>query len=189
MTLNLACIIEGHGESEALPIVLRRMGHAIAAQEPIRIVHKVRIPRGSLLKTGELERAVDLVGRRLGGDGVLLILLDSDDDPPCLLGPNLCSRARRARPDLQIEVILARREFEAWFLAAADSLGFVSPDREVEEIRGAKEELAERMGGKYSPSIDQAALAARFDLQAARRARSFDRFYRKVEALLAGSGP
>jgi len=54
-----------------------------------------------------------------------------------------------------------------------------------ESIRGAKEWLSKRMqpGKAYSPTADQAALAASLDLQAARRAPSFDKFYREVVRL------
>ena len=51
-----------------------------------------------------------------------MILADSDDDPPCLLGPELLKKAMQIRPDVPIGVALAQREFESWFLAAAQSL-------------------------------------------------------------------
>jgi hypothetical protein len=51
-----------------------------------------------------------------------------------------------------------------------------------ESIRGAKEWLTRHMqpGRAYSPTVDQAALAAKLDFQAAKRAPSFDKFYREV---------
>ncbi len=102
-------------------------------------------------------------------------------------------RAREARSDLAIGVVLAKREFEAWFLAAADSLrgkrglatNLTAPD-DPEAIRGAKEWLTARMapGRRYVETLDQSALAATFDLELARRAPSFDKLYRQVAALI-----
>ena len=73
---------------------------------------------------GELERQVEFAGRSVAPDGAILILLDSDADGACPAedGPALLSRARRARNDLAISVVLASKEFEAWFIAAARSL-------------------------------------------------------------------
>src|SRR5438094_886194 len=60
------------------------------------------------------------------------------------------------------------------------------PPPDPEAVRGAKEWLSRHMppGQPYRPTVDQPALAARFDLQAARRADSFDKCYREVVRLL-----
>jgi hypothetical protein len=87
------------------------------------ILHPIRIPRSRLLKPGELERAVDLAGRRVGDGGGLCILLDAEDDCPAELGPRLLKRVRSScRPGIALSLVLAKREFESWFLAAARSL-------------------------------------------------------------------
>ena len=93
---------------------------------------------------------------------------------------------------MPIAVVMARREFEAWFLAAAGSLGGrrglpgdVAAPPNPEDIRGAKEWLSQRIpSGAYSPAVDQASLAAVFDLELARGAPSFDKCYRDVVSLL-----
>ena len=79
-------------------------------------------PEIKVVKKGELERAVELAARKIGGQGAIFILLDSDDDCPAQLGPALLCRALEVRSDLPIAVVLAKHEFEAWFLAAAESL-------------------------------------------------------------------
>jgi hypothetical protein len=91
-----------------------------------------------------------------------------------------------------VYVILPRREFEAWFLAAAESLrghrGLplnLVPPQYPEEVRGAKEWLRARMQGRtYSPTIDQPALAPNMDLNQGRSAASFDKCYRDLRALI-----
>ena len=51
-----------------------------------------------------------------------LILLDANSDCPRELAPNVLERAQAARSDHRIQVVLAKMEYEAWFLAVADSL-------------------------------------------------------------------
>lgn len=89
--------------------------------------------------------------------------------------------------------MLAKTEYEAWFLAAANSVagrqdidpGAVPPDQ-PESIRNAKGWLTRRMppGRSYQETLDQPALTAIFDLQAAKRAPSFDKLWRDVATLL-----
>ena len=193
MVIPLACIVEGDGEVEAVPIVIRRIVQGIDPSLSLKIHHPLRVPRNKLVKPGELERSIELAARRVGMGGAIFVILDSDDDCPATLGPELLDRARKIRPDLSISVVLAKREFEAWFLAAAESLrgkrglaeNIESPS-DPESIRGAKEWLTARMveGRKYVETLDQPALVAAFDLLRARRANSFDKLFRDVVAIL-----
>jgi hypothetical protein len=196
--LKLACIVEGHGEVDAVPLLLRRVALAIRPDLSLHVEQPLRVSRNKLVKPRELERTVELASRRTGPRGAVLLLLDSDDECPAHLAPALLSRARSTRSDLAIGVVLAKREFEAWFLAAAESLRGkrgLSPDltapEEPESIRGAKEWLTAHMesGRKYVETLDQPALAAIFDLELARRAPSFDKLYREVASLLAHISP
>jgi hypothetical protein len=192
MQLQIVCIVEGHGECESVPILIRRIANRFDPGLDVRIPHPIRIPRSKLLKPRELERAVQLAAARAQPGGGILVILDSDDDCPATLAPDLLRRMRAARSDLPSAIVLANREFESWFLAAARSLrgqkglpeDIESPER-PEAIRGAKEWLSQRMGtGAYSASVDQASLTAVFDLEPARRAPSFDKCYREVIHLL-----
>lgn len=79
-------------------------------------------------------------------------------------------------------MVLANREYEAWFIAAAESLngcrGFQSHANDVQvdpEIpRNAKGWVRERMPAGYGETTDQPAFSARFDLDLAhQRSRSF----------------
>lgn len=190
---RIASIVEGHGECEAVPILIRRIALSLdPALMPM--VHPVlRVPAARLIKQGEIERAVELAARKNAGKGGIFVLLDADDGCPAQDAPALLQRAARARSDMPLAVVFAKREFEAWFLAAAESLrghrglpADLAAPAEPEIIRGAKEWLAQRMPGNrgYSETSDQPALAAAFDLTAARRADSFDKCYREIVRLL-----
>ncbi|MBK7877741.1 MAG: DUF4276 family protein [Planctomycetes bacterium] len=189
--IRIGCIVEGQGEVQAVPVLLRRMLYERHAGVSFELLPPLRGKRSRLVLPGELERAVDLLASLVGPDGRMLVLLDADEDCPKELAPHLLGRARRARPDRCVEVVLATMEFENWFHAALTSLrGVRGLPMDVEDahspemIRGAKERLVGLMG--YSPTIDQAALTARMDLERARRAPSFDKLCRAVEALIAG---
>jgi hypothetical protein len=192
MAVRIACIVEGYGECSAVPILIRRIASRFDAGLAVHIPHPIRIPKSKLLKPGELEKAVEFASMHAGADGGILVVLDSDDDCPAHLAPNLLARTRAARGDLPSAVVLANREFESWFLAAARSLrgyrGFpedLDPPPQPEAIRGAKEWLNQRATtGAYSANVDQASLTDKFDLDSARRAPSFDKCCREVIRLL-----
>lgn len=190
MPLRFACVVEGHGDALSVPDILRRLVRHLGHREP-QLVGPFRVPKSTLVRQGELERVVERAARRLGGRGSIVVVLDADDDLPCLLGPALAARAAAARPDVATCVVVANREKEAWYLAALASLRGhrgVPPDavapENPEAIRDAKGALRRLTGRPYSETTDQAAFGRLFDLDEARRgARSFDHFYRGVSAL------
>lgn len=194
--IEVGFVVEGHGDTQAVPEVFRRIVSVEFPGVPIRFRETLRVPRDKLKKPGELERAVEFLSRRLGGSRAILITIDTEGERPGCLGPSLLERARKQRPDVPVGVALAHHEFENWLIAAAESLaGFRDLRHDLkcppdpEEIQGAKEWLSDRMSGRpYRETTDQAPLAKRFDLAAARRARSFDKFYREVVRLCGQAG-
>ncbi len=193
--VTIACIVEGHGEVRALPVLLRRIGAELDPGTYLRLPPPYRINRSSLLRPEKLEDVVRTQGDRVTGAGGVLLLIDADDDCPAELGPGLLARAHGARPDRNIAVVLASREFEAWFLAAAPSLTGhrelpegLAPPQNPEAVRGAKEWLGtKRPGRPYREASDQAAFTAVFDMKMAReKSPSFDKFWREVERLIRG---
>ena len=191
--VKLGLVVEGHGDFKAAPILFRRIGFDIDPNVSLDVQQPIRRPRSSLVhKPGELERAVELAALKARPRGGVFVLFDSDDDCPATLAPPLLTRAAAAGMGLPVFVILPQREFEGWFLAAAESLrgkrglpADLAPPQNPEEIRGAKGWLRERMHGHvYSETIDQPALAAIFDLHQARAAQSFDKCYRDVRSLI-----
>src|SRR3990172_6375612 len=193
MILNLGCIVEGHGDVQAVPVLLRRLQQAWDPALDLNIPRPERVGRYKLVKSGELEGRVESVARRLPTPRAILILIDAEDDCPKQLAPELLARAKEVRPDIPMAVVLAKREFEAWFLAAIESLagrrGLSSELPAVldpEAVSGAKEFLTRNMQGSraYAETLDQPALAAVFDLELARtRSDSCGKCRREVERL------
>lgn len=190
MTIPIVSIVEGQGETHALPLLLRRLAAEICPQYWVEARYPIRVPRDRLLKPGQLERYVQIAALQAGGGGVL-IMIDAEDQTsgcPASLGPRIYDRTTIARGDVPALVVIAKNEYEAWFVAAAESLrgkrnlrSDIAPPQNPEDIRGAKEWLQHHMtgGNTYSETLDQPALTELFDLQAARRSPSFDRFYRR----------
>src|SRR5579875_3662216 len=175
-SLPIACIVAGHGEVQAVPILIRRIAAVVDPALSIDVQSPLRVPRSTLIRDQELERAVELAARKTGGRGGILIRVDSDDDCPAEPGPQLLARAHKTRSDLPISVVLAKREFEAWFLSSAELLrgkrglpGNRTSPPSPESIRGAKQWMTRHMtGGRtHTETLDQPALTALFDLDQA----------------------
>jgi hypothetical protein len=186
-------VVEGHGDVEAVPIMVHRIANHVMPDQVVQITTPLRTPKSRLIKPGELERAVEFAARRVSRVGGVLVVIDSDDDCPAEVGPQLLARASKALPALPVAVVLAKREMECWFIAAAESLASrigLPPDLQAppnpESIRGAKEWLTSRMQGSrsYSPTLDQPILARFFDLNSALLADSFAKLHRDIQWLL-----
>jgi hypothetical protein len=192
--MEIGCIIEGEGEEDTLPVLLRRIIQEIDPSTFVQLPRPFRRPKGQLKKQPLLSQAVSQVAQRLSPPRALLIVIDADDDCPAELGPRLLGWAQAARQDVPIALVMANREYEAWFLAAAESLrghrgieaDIVAP-ADPEVIAGAKEWLTGRMprGRPYSPMSHQASFSAAIDLELARhRAPSFEKLCRDVRRLV-----
>ncbi len=190
----IACIVEGAGEAEAVPELVRRIAHHLEPPVTVDPVLSQRISRSRLAgKPPYLERAIEFAARRAGSGGAILLVLDADDDCPKTLAPSLLERARAVRGDMRVAVVLAKCEYEAWFLAAASSLrgqhGLAAdlvPPAEPEAVRDAKGWLTRHMpiGAPYKETLHQLQLTRYFDLALARSAGSFDKLWRDIQVLV-----
>jgi hypothetical protein len=117
----LGIIVEGHGEVQAAPALVRRIAHSLSFYTLITC-HVRRITKSQLLQPGELEKAVEALTRQIGRNHPLLVLLDADQDCPKELANRLRARCHAAHADVAISIVIANKEYEEWFLAAAKSL-------------------------------------------------------------------
>lgn len=194
--VRIAALVEGEGDVLAVPKLVHRIAHDIRLNRTVVVQPVIPAPVSRLKKNRSLEDEIDNLVRKLRGEGGVLVLLDCDWKNGCPKhdGPAWLQRAQAARPGIPIRLVLAHKEFETWFLAAAESLRGVCglPDNleapeDPERIRGAKEWLKHNMPQHtpYSPVPDQATLTSAFDMTIARRrSDSFDKCYREISAML-----
>ena len=69
--VRIASVVEGHGEVEAVPLLLRRFAAQWDPSVSFEALKPVRIARSKLLKQGELERAIELAASKAPEGGVL----------------------------------------------------------------------------------------------------------------------
>ncbi|MBN1588497.1 MAG: DUF4276 family protein [Pirellulales bacterium] len=201
LVLNLCCIVEGKGEVGAVRVLMERLSTESAGKFWVNLVKTpLRTNKYRLIKRDddtELAKKIRLAVLNLrdcSSPKGILILIDADDDCPAELGPELLCRARGVRSDVPITVVLAKGEFEAWFLAGIEGLrgkhGF-PPELPVfenaESVRDAKGKLSELLVSNhvYKPTADQASVTSVFDLSTAReRSPSFQKLCRALEGLV-----
>ncbi|MEW6303097.1 MAG: hypothetical protein AB1705_06480 [Verrucomicrobiota bacterium] len=186
----IAPIVEGHGDVQSVPLLLRRFATDFAPASQLRLNPAIRVKVGSFLNNNDyFKRHVELAARkaRQWPNSCVLIVLDCEDGCPAELGPDILRRARDCRPDVVTIVILAYREFETWFLAAAASLRGVcglpldlEPPANPEALRDAKGWLSGKMGRPYNEPEHQPRLTAVFSFEEAQGAKSFARTVRKM---------
>lgn len=194
--LRIQPIVEGHGETQAVPVLLRRLLIHAAAYE-IQVSSPVRRHRSQLVTRDGFRRAVELAKLQVDA-AALLVLIDGDDDCPAELGPTLQQWINEDAGPVPARVVVAHREYESWFLATAESLRGTrgirldaDADLSAESHRDAKSRLESLMqhSRSYSETADQPAMSERFDLGLAfRRCRSFRKLVSAFFDLVTGCG-
>lgn len=189
-------IVEGQGDEAAVPVLLRRLRDEAQAWA-LEVARPHRRRRTQLVKKDSLQTAVSVAALREDCTGILVIF-DADDDCPKELAPALEEWAKEAAGGKACAVVMANREYEAWFLASIEAMrgkaaihidATSHPDPEAP--RDAKGEVERRMqsGASYSPTVDQAPLTAHLNLESAyRRCRSFRKLVGAFGELAAAAG-
>jgi hypothetical protein len=179
--MRIQPIVEGYGDVHAVPVLLRRLRDEARAYS-VEVNAPIRKTRYELVNEPLLRKAVRLALLQPECRGIFIVF-DGDDDCPKALAPTLLNWAQQEAADVPCALVMAVREYEAWFLASIESLRGKRGIRldaplcvEPETPRGAKERLEQLMqrGRAYNETADQAALTAQFDMRSAyRRCRSF----------------
>lgn len=191
--IRIVPIVEGFGEVDAVPVLIRRQAESDGIPGGVEILRPIRMSAAALVRSQGLERVTELAARKLGGHGGIFVLLDSEDWCPAKVGPALRARLAAARPDVPCGLVLAHREFEAWFIGASVSLAgrrelpaVMDEHPRPESIRGCKEWLSRQLppGRTYSEVTDQPAFMAVLDLDRAEaHCPSFGKCRRELRAL------
>jgi hypothetical protein len=191
-------IVEGYGEVDAVPNLLRKL-----LQGNNRWDIQVATPKNAhgctnLIKPGGLERFVQLAG--LERDcAVVLILMDADERCPKELAFAFSKRIQAMGAKYSVVIVIAKCEYEAWFLASLETLAGQSLEgrpglpvglqyaEDVEKRVGVKGWLSRQFpeGRIYKETEDQAPMARLLDVALAKkRSRSFRRLTHAIEQAL-----
>lgn len=203
--LCVAPIVEGHGEERSLRLLLERLRRELLSADYVDVLRPNRKRRDRLIhnKGDELAKAVEAAARELAArprDGIvslILVLIDSDEDCAVALAASMQKIANATRPDARTACVVAVKEYETWFVAAAESLSEYlnvaddEPPINPEQQRCGKAWIEKRfLAPKYSETTDQPRLTAKMDLQICReRCPSFDKLCRELEKAMVGSEP
>lgn len=187
--VTVAPIVEGHGEVPAVRTLIGRIGSELL-DTYIEVAQPFRIDSAKMRKPEELAKALRVQAARIRGEGGVLVLRDGDDtDCPVALAESLVPKVGLV--DVPVEIVIARHEYEAWFLAAVESLRAhrsISDDarspQDPEGKRDAKGQLCQLMNESYKETLHQTKFSAVMDLSlAAKRSRSFRRMVNAISKL------
>src|SRR5437764_677538 len=118
MPLRIAVIVEGHGEDNAIRGLLNRVWYEYLGGDQLDVLRAFRKPQGTLLTEKGLKTVVDAakieLDRRPPDDfhKLVLIVIDSEGQPPCQLAPQLLNWAKEARADADVICVLPHPMFE-----------------------------------------------------------------------------
>ena len=194
-------VVEGHGEVPAVPVLLRRIaGECFQIWNP-PLLSPGRYPGSRLIRKGDEVGSwgpgpdLTKAGGHARNEGAtaILMLLDMDDNCPkevyeCII-PCLAA-GTGVSPSL---LVFAKREFEAWFLAAAESLGenVLPYPGDPEMVRDAKGALEQHLQLEfpYDERTDQPRYSAKMNLARVHsRSRSFRKLVKDFRFLLVQCG-
>jgi hypothetical protein len=186
-------IVEGPGDVEALPVLLRRLLYERYQRYSVEVARPKKAGgSGGLVR--RLEAFLQYAAKT-PECGAILVLLDADDKCPKELADSLASRAKTLGLDKPTAIVCAKCEYETWFLASLDTIrgraaisATASFTGDIESLRGVKEWLSIQMppDRTYKETVDQPSLSHVIDLHLAHaNSRSFRRLCHAVEELLA----
>ena len=194
--IKLLPIVEGQGEVEAVPLLLRNIVEQMERWDVVIERPMNSHGKPNLTREEGIERFLQL-GRRKGISGIL-VLLDADKDCARSLAEELAARSRSLKLEIPIAIVCANRCYEAWFLASMETIAGkalkgtpgLPPDcrydEPPEERINPKTWITEQLSNQlYKETVHQAPLSTLIDIRlASERSRSFRRLVHGLEQLL-----
>lgn len=195
----LAPIVEGLGDVEALPIILRKILHQKEIYD-IEILRPLNCHgKGNLTRNNGIERFVQLAAGKPNCSAIL-VLCDSDNDCPVELGKHFSERIKSLKAPKPVAIAIACREFETWFLADIENFigkplngrpGISRTTKlsvKCESIASAKGWISQHLPAdrNYKETTDQAAMSGCLDISNTyKNSRSFRRLNKALDELLS----
>ena len=192
-------IVEGDGEVEAVPALLSKL---LAEMQRFDIyVGDIANAHGcgNLTRPGGVERFVGNACTKRDC-GAVLILVDADKQCPVGLARSLSERVRTIGVQIPITTVIAKCEYEAWFLASLETIAGqefggrpglpagLTYSGEAENIVGVESWITQNLpqGRIYKETLDQLAMTRLIDTEKARQqSRSFRRLCHALEEVVA----
>jgi hypothetical protein len=193
--MKIVPIVEGEGELLAVPALLSRLIYELFIFDVF--VDSAKFCTKSQMIKREFVGKFVTHTKNINGDAVIFIF---DADKLCArnIVPHMLEWAKEFRSDLPCGVVMARREYEVWFMASMESMRGIElggdkkiPDDfsyafSVEEISSPKSRF-EVFG--YKEATHQQALTSKIDFQLAYlRSSSFRKLVREVVRVLTDLG-
>lgn len=192
-------IVEGHGEVQALPVLLRRIAGECFGIWDVGILQPGRYPASRLVRN---ENGIWVPGpdfpkagqhARNEGATCILTLLDLDDDCPKEVHEALIPTLANATGIDPSCLVFAKCEYEAWFLASAETLedNVLPYPGDPEAVRDAKGALERhlQLNFPYDERTDQPRYSTKVNLIALHaRSRSFRKLVKDFRRLLEHCG-
>lgn len=188
-------IVEGHGEERAAPKLFANILSNHLMRKDFFFWPAFRVSRGGIATTNDEMRMALATARatiaRQQGNGVLFVLLDADDDCAVALADGIGTAINNGRFPFTYSVVVCVREYEAWFLASAQSLvglpnvridaqNSPHPER-PRDAKGAVQATILKPGAVYSPTVDQPEFSSHLDVTQALTSRSFRKLVRELD--------
>ena len=194
---SIVPIVEGPGEREAVPLLLRHLLQQILVRYDLIVAQPI-VTNGK----GNMDRRLDKYlkyARIQKADGIIIVR-DADDDCPYLTAHNMAKKVQVMNLGVPVVIVCPKPEFEAWFIGSLagsyaasireylELLPTIAVPSNVEMLGDAKGWISRQMpeGKMYKPTRHQAKLAARICVnEASLNCRSFRRLRHAVEELVA----
>jgi hypothetical protein len=193
----LVPLVEGDGEIDSVPLLLRRFQERVSDWSfniaPAKNAHG----KFNILKPGGFERFLELCFMEPECQSVL-VLLDADNDCAFDIANGLANRARNRNGPAHVAIVVAKHEYETWFIASLHTIAtdclrgqeslsagvqFTDP---YEAHRNPKSWISNNMpqGRIYKETFDQARMTRLIDIDSTyERCRSFRRMFDAFEQL------
>jgi hypothetical protein len=173
----IAPIVEGYGDVDAVPVLLRRMA------PELHIARPVRQGRGKLISKDGLRHAAAIAASNIREAGAILVLFDADRDCAAELAAQASGWLAEDFGHLMSRIALAVRGFEAWIVGGDVFYGEDDPDN-AGDVKGR----IEARYGTYKKTVDQPRYiaAANFD-RLQNHSRSFRHLRKVVEEFSANA--
>lgn len=193
---RLVCVVEGHGEVEAIPVLCGRVLGRLGVTGWAIDKFPVRQPRSRLVeetvasprrpcRTDGMSRALAMAHARPAT--AVLVVCDSDDDCAASWGTSADAMPTQVVP---FKAVMAVREYEAWLLWSRSDIELLRAHATNPDIvRDAKGALRRLVPG-YMPTVHQLAETRRLDIDRVwARSDSFDKLVRALAQITGHSPP